>query len=184
MALKIPYQYDIGQIIAPIKQSDPKLWQALNNLNTATVALNQIVGNLNALAIYERITFEIKTDATDVQRYVVRVPVDATNVQIGLRLVLSQLVISSKVIPVSDDVVDILVSNDRGVTWRTILKDTTDVSITYDKATLVTGQTLMTYGISQFAVGTFNTNDFLRIDWVSGTPTDDIQVSLIGAYVL
>ena len=30
----------------------------------------------------------------------------------------------------------------------------------------------------------FNTNDFLRIDWISGTPSDDIRVALIGNYVL
>ena len=184
MALKIPYKYDIGQIIAPIKQSDPKLWQALNNLNTAIVDLNGIVGNIKALTLYERIRFDIKTDETDVERYIVRMPVDSDNNPITTQLVLSQLVITSKVIPATDDVVDILVSNDRGVTWASILKDTSDPDVTYDNATLVIGQTLMTYGVSQFARNTFNTNDFLRIDWISGNSTDEIQVNLIGAYIL
>ncbi len=182
--LKIPYKYDILQIIAPIKQTDPKLWQALNDLNTSARALNDVVGNLKALCLYERIAFEIKVADVDQQRYVVRIPIDSDNNPIGTQLFISQLVISSKVIPIVDDVVDILVSNDRGVTWRTILKDTTDTDVTYDKATLVLGQTLMTYGKIQFAVSSFNTNDFLRIDWVSGTITDEIQVSLIGAYIL
>ncbi len=184
MSLIIPYKYDIGQIIAPIKQTDPKLWQALTNLNTAARDLNTIVGNDQALCLYERIRFDIKTNATDVERYVVRMPVDGNNTPITTNLQLSQLVITSKVIPVANDVVDILVSNDRGVTWRTILKTTTDPNIVYAKATLVIGQTQMTYGVSQFAVKTFNTSDLLRIDWISGTITDEIQVNLVGAYVL
>lgn len=182
--LKIPYKYDIGQIIAPIKQTDPKLWQALTNLNVAVTDLNQIVGNVKALSLYERIRFDIKVADVDQERYVVRVPVDDNNDPIATQLVLSQLVITSKVIPIANDVIDILVSNDRGVTWASILKDTTDPLVTYDKATLVIGQTLMTYGVIQFARNTFNTNDFLRIDWVSGTIADEIQVNLIGAYVL
>ncbi len=184
MALKIPYKYDIGQIIAPIKQSDPKLWQALNDLNTATRTLNTIVGNDQALCLYERIQFEIGDASVNLGRYVVRIPVDATNNPIGTQLILSQLIISSNNIPAGDDVVDISVSNDRGVTWRTILKDTSDPDVTYDKATLVAGQTLMTYGSPQFATNTFNSNDMLKIDFISGATSDGIQVSLVGAYVL
>src|SRR5665213_1149492 len=122
--LKIPYKYDIGQIIAPIKQTDPKLWQALNNLNTAVTDLNQIVGNVKALSLYERIRFDITVADVDQERYIVRVPVDPSNDPITTQLVLSQLVISSKVIPIANDIVNILVSNDRGVTWASILKDT------------------------------------------------------------
>ena len=182
--LKIPYQYDIGQIIAPIKQKDPKLWQALNDLNTATRALNTIVGNDQALCLYERIHFEIGDAAVNIGRYVVRMPVDSSNNPITTKLVLSQLIISSNAVPAGNDVVDIQVSNDRGVTYRTILKDTSDPSVTYDKATLLAGQTLMTYGVSQFAVNTFADNDFLQISFVSGNTSDNLAVELVGSYVL
>lgn len=183
--LIIPYKYDIGKIIAKFKKDQPQLWQALNDLNTAAVDLNTIVGNIKPVALCERIQFEISTNATNVQRYVVRVPVDPSNDPIATNLTLTQLIISSKALPAGNDVVDILWSTDRGVTWTSILKVTgTDPAVIYDKATLVTGQRLMTYGVKQFAHNTFNTNDFLRIDWISGTPADDIQVSLIGNYVL
>lgn len=185
MSLIIPYKYDIGQVIAQFKKDQPVLWRALDNLNTAAVDLNQFVGNIKALSLYERITFDITVADVDQHRYVVRMPIDENNNEITEHLQLTQLVISSKVIPIADDVVDILVSNDRGLTWASILKLTgTDPDVAYDSATLVTGQTLMTYGVKQFARNKFNTNDFLRIDWISGTITDEIKVSLIGNYTL
>lgn len=182
--LKIPYKYDIGQIIAPFKKDQPTLWQALDKLNTATTDLNQIVGNIKALSLYERITFDIGVDGTDIERYIVRMPVDADNNPITAQLRLTQLVISSQFAPAVDDIIDILVSNDRGTTWHSILKDTSDPDIVYSKGTLIAGQTLMTYGMSQFARNTLNTNDLLRIDWISGNSADQIKVNLIGNYLL
>ena len=184
MPIKVRYKYDIGQIIAPFKQSDPRLWQALNDLNTAGRAFNDLIGIGEALGLKERIHFEIGDAAVNIGRYVVRMPVDVFNNPVVSNLVISQLIISSNVVPAGNDVVDIQVSNDRGITYRTILKDTSDPLITYDKATLVIGQTLMTYGPSQFAVNTFNTNDFLKVVFISGATSDNIAVELVGAYVV
>lgn len=185
MALTIPFKYDILQVIAPFKKDQPRLWQALNDLNTSGRDLNQLTGNLKALGLYERIFFDIFVADTDVKRYVVRMPVDANNNPICTQLNLTQLIISSKVIPIVDDVVDIQISNDRGISWRSLLKVTgTDPAVTYDSATLVVTQTLMTYGLSQFSTSTLKDNDFLRADWISGTVTDEVQVSLIGNYQL
>jgi hypothetical protein len=184
MSLTIPYKYDIGQIISPFKKDQPRLWQALNLLNTAATDLNTLVGNIQAVCLYERINFEISSNVTDAQRYIVQMPLDSTNTPVPTQLELTKLVISSKTVPSTNDVVDLLVSNDRGTTWASILKTTADPSVTYNKCTLVSPNTLMAYGAGQFSKNIFNTNDFLRIDWISGTPSDDIRVALIGNYVL
>lgn len=182
--LKIPFKYDVGQIIASLKGKDPRLWEALNNLNNATRDLNSIVGNIRALAVYERITFKIPATSvgTDVARYVVRIPVDPSNVPIGSQLNLTGLIISTKVAS-AGDICDVRVSNDRGTTWRSILKDPiTDATIVYTKAEIKVGLTLMQYGLNQFNTNALFNNDFLRADFVSGTATNEITLDLIGNY--
>ena len=185
MSLTIPYQYDIGQIIAGLKGKDPRLWEALNKLNTSARDLNQITGNIEAIVLYERITFHLPIDASgnDVMRYVVRNPVDPSNVAITTQLNLTGLILSTKV-PSGGIEIDVEVSNDRAVTYKTILKDTSDPNVVYDKGTLPAGLTLFQYGFPQFARNTFNDNDFISIDLVSGDPAEELEIDLIGNYTL
>lgn len=184
--LRIPYKYDVGQIIAPIKAKDPKLWEALNKLNDAARDLNSIVGNVRALVLYKRITIKIPFDAAgnDVARYVVKMPVDANNVPIVTQLNLTGMVISTKAAS-AGDICDIKLSNNRGTTWRSILKDPAiDATVVYDRAEIKVGLTLMQFGINQFNAATLFDNDFLRADFISGTAADEITIELIGNYTL
>lgn len=185
MSLKIPFKYDVGQIIAGLKGKDPRAWEAFNNLNTASRDLNTLTGNIKAVALYERVTFHLPIDASgnDVMRYVVKNPVDPSNVAISSQLQITGLVLSTKA-PSAGIEIDIEVSNDRGVTYATILKDTSDPNVVYDKGTLPAGLSLFQYGFPQFARNTFNDNDFLSIDLVSGDPTEELEIDLIGNYIL
>jgi len=181
----ITNKYDIGQIIAPFKQTDPKLWEALSQLNKAVSANNQAIFQNQVDSLYHRITFSLPSTAsgTDILRYVVEMVIDASNVAQTSKLNLTQLIISTKVAS-SGDEIDIQLSNDRGTTWRSILKTTADPAVTYNKGTIPAGLTLFSYGINQFASNVLYANDFLRVDLVSGSGSDVITVDLIGNFSL
>lgn len=179
----ITNKYDIKEIIAPLKGKEPRLWQALDTLNSGVIQANQDIDVAKSLSLYQRITLELPlTGTTDLARYVVQMPIDALNSVITKQLNITRMLITSKVASAGDKI-DVLLSNDRGTTFNSILKPSGG-PVVYDKGELPAGVTLISYGVSQFTRAVLNDNDFLRIDFLSGTIGDGLTVDLIGNYGL
>jgi len=173
--------YDVGQIIAPFKGQQPRLWQALDTLNSGMTALNKTITQIQAIAFYDRFSLVLPlTGSTDLLRYVVQIPIDHTNYPLASQFNITKMVITSKVAS-AGDTIDLLVSVDRGTTFNSILKPSGG-PIVYNKGNLPAGLTYISYGVSQFSKSALFDNNFLRVDLLAGTIGDGLTIDLMGYY--
>jgi len=175
---------NIGHLISPLKRDNVRLYQILNQLDKYAQSLKDEATQVETVAL----NFPIRLDipgvmvvANDVllSRYQVRLPLDEDNNLLAQKLQLQYLSISAKIPPnASSFIFDILVSNDLGVTFKSLFPPTNAL-----KPFLPVNLAFMKY--SAFAIDQLFDGDFLRVDILQADGVvSGVQLYLLGNLTL
>jgi hypothetical protein len=157
---------DLGNLIAPVKSQDARLFDILTEMSSQLSQTKADVADLDKIGVWFPIHLELPvvtvTNNILLSRHSIVLP-KFRGESIGQYLKLRYLLITAKVAPgATDFICDILQSQDRGSTFRSLFP-----SGNANKITLNVGLTLKKY--TAFSVDRLDEWDMLRVD---GLQTD------------